>query len=381
MSLYKSASGREVNAHSYSGGSEFKFCRRKYKLHRLDGWQEKAKKAAPEFGKAIESAIQYFHENGQKAGDCVDTFKGIWAKYQSVEMTYTDADGDWASLYACGSDLAALYELLVPSLPIHNPKFQLEYRKEVFPGSGLEFVAYTDMLSVAPDGSRLVIDIKSAKLSLHLDQNMLSLDPQLRRYAWVTGIKDVAFLWLVKAKASSFRKGDTATLLLDQGDWKATQEVTVYKFSDKTEESPALVTAGTAENIKVLDAELAEIKGKGSGEAKENLIAEYLLDGRLVVVPREGLTKVKIQFVTAQIPEEELSEIGDAIGHEMVSIIDTNDKNRWIKDGGVRFPDNKCTWCSYRGICTGNNALRDELLVQIGTPIPEKDWLSDLEED
>ena len=377
MSLYVSASGRPVNAHSYSGGSEFKFCRRKYKLHRLDGWQEKAKKAAPEFGKAIESAIQYFYDNGQKKEGCVDEFKRLWAKFQEIEMVYTDSDGDWASVYSTGSELTALFEVLAPTLPIRNPKFQLEYRKEVFPGSGLEFVSYIDLLSTLEDGSRRVVDIKTAKLGLSLDQNMLSLDPQLRRYAWVTGIRDVAFLWLVKAKTDSFKKGDTVTLLVDTVDWKAGQCLVIAKYDA---EAHAQFLLGTPEVVRKMDDEMKTVSGKGATVLKDQIVTRYITEGPLCAVTRDCVTKTKIQWITATIPESELAEIGDGIGHEIVSIMDTNEKNRWLKDGGVRFPDNKCLWCSYRGICTGNAGLRDELLVQIGPKAPEKDWLEELEE-
>ena len=383
MSLYVSASGREVNAHSYSGGAEFKFCRRKYKLHRLLGWQEKAKKAAPEFGKAIESAIQYFHENGMKKGDCSDEFKRIWLKFQTVEMEYTDADGDWVSLYTVGSELSALYELTVPNLPIKNPKFQLEYRKELWPGTGLEFLAYVDLLSTLEDGSRIVVDIKTAKLDLNLPPNMLSLDPQLQRYAWVTGIPDVAFLWLVKAKPNSFKKGDTVTLLEDSGVWKAGQVLSVAKYAEREDDGVVtkLVTVGEPAVVHLLDEEMSKISGKGSTEKKDQVLAQYLADGKLTVVGRESLTKTRIQFVTARVSESDLPEIGDAVGQEVVSIMDAREKDKFFRDGGVRFPNNQCTWCSYRGLCLNQPALVEQLLVKIGPSAPEKDWLSDLEEE
>lgn len=377
MSLYTSASGREVNAHSYSGGSEFKFCRRKYKLHRLDGWQEKAKKAAPEFGKAIESAIQYFYENGQKKDGCVDEFKRIWLKFQSVEMVYTDAEGDWTSLYSTGSELCSLFEIKAATLPIQYPKFQLEFRKEVWPGTGLEFVAYVDLLSTLDDGSRRVVDIKTAKLGLSLDQNMLSLDPQLRRYAWVTGIRSVAFLWLVKSKTDSFKKGDIITLLADTLDYKAGQCLMVARY-DSELNPPFLI--GTPEVVQKMDEALKAISGKGATAAKDAVIAKYVCDGLLCGVGRDSVTKTKIQWIEAEIPESELKEIGDSVGHEMVSIIDAGKENRWLKDGGVRWPANQCVFCSYRGICTNNAALRDELLIQIGSA-PEKDWLDELEDE
>ena len=208
---------------------------------------------------------------------------------------------------------------------------------------------------------------------------MLSLDPQLRRYAWVTGIRNVAFLWLIKTKTNSFKKGDTITLLQDVAGYKAGQELVVAKYDSESDPQFLLGDAGA---IQKLEEELKAISGKGATAAKESVTAKYLCDGLLCAAPRDAVTKTKIQWIEAEIPESELPEIGEAVGHEMVSIIDSVDKDRWTKDGGVRFPNNQCTWCAYRGICTGNNTLRDELLVQISSQKEdpkEEDWLSELE--
>jgi hypothetical protein len=221
-----------------------------------------------------------------------------------------------------------------------------------------------------------VVDIKTAKLGLNLDENMLSLDPQLRRYAWVTGIRDVAFLWLIKARTDSFKKGDTVTLLEKGLEWGPGSQMLIVKYDADTE----VAYVSDEETVRKMDEELGAISGKGSTEAKTKVFSTYVSAEKIAVMRREQITKTKIQFIPAQIPEEDIPEIGDAVGHEVVSIMDADKNNRWIKDGGVRFPNNQCVWCSYRGICTNNAALRDELLVQIGPAAKDDDWLSDLEE-
>ena len=75
MSLYTSASGRSVNHASSSVLDLFKGCRRKFYLEKIQGWREKDKRGSLEFGKAIESAVQFFYENSCKPGDAVDHFK------------------------------------------------------------------------------------------------------------------------------------------------------------------------------------------------------------------------------------------------------------------------------------------------------------------
>jgi len=381
MSLYKSTSGREVNAHSYSGGIEFKFCRRKYQLHRIVGWVEKGKHAALELGKCLESAIQYYHENGLKPGDCVEEWKRLWLKFSDIEMTYTSQEDNWASIYRVGTDWAKLYEILLPTLPIRNPKFQLEYRKEVFAGTGLEFLSYVDMLTTAEDGSRAVVDIKSAKMSLDVEPNLLSLDPQLRRYAWITGIRDVAFLWFVKAKPNSYKKGTAVTLLEDEAGFKAGDSLVVYKTEVQQEEDGAdllQVTLSQPETIQKMEEELDKISGKGSKEAKKKIIARYFEEKLLFVVDGPSVTNTRLQYVKATIPAEDMDEIGDSIGQEMILIKDAADKGKFPKDGGVRWPNNQCTFCKYRGICLKDSNLRDQFLTQI-KKADSDDWLRELE--
>ena len=130
MSLYVSASGHEVSHASSSSLDVFRLCRRKFKLSRIDGWRQKEKKASLEFGKCIESAVQFYHDNGLKAGDAVSEFQRLWAKWIDQTLKYTDQEADWKSLNTMGKEMTRLYEILLPTLPIKNPKWQLQFLKE-----------------------------------------------------------------------------------------------------------------------------------------------------------------------------------------------------------------------------------------------------------
>jgi hypothetical protein len=151
--LYKNNKGREIDTHSYSSGATFDFCRRKYYLSKILGWRSKADNAATKLGVAVEDAIMFFHQNGCKPGDGVDHFKLQWLKWKEVpNLVYKEKEGDWKDFYEIGSQMLALYELTLPSLPIKNPEFQLNYKREVFPGTtlaGIHDQGYVDMLSRA----------------------------------------------------------------------------------------------------------------------------------------------------------------------------------------------------------------------------------------
>ena len=330
------------------------------------------------------ATLQYYYDNGLKDGSFEDEWKRLWLKFEPVELVYTEQEKDWATVYRLGVEWARLFQVLRSTLPIHNPKWQLQFLKELWPGDptygGLSFMGYVDILSTLDDGTRLVIDVKTAKTSLSIAPGMMALDGQLRKYAWVSGIREVAFLNFVKCDPSSFRKGVEVTLLENTRDWQAGQPLVVSKYNPPKEDSKELFFLGLENTVRLMDEELDKISGKGSKERTELLYAEYLADGRLCVVPRESFTKAKIQFVRGTIPEEDLKEIGDQIGNDVVAVKSASDTNGFFKDGGVRFPNAICSWCEMLPICNKNDQRRDETLVQLKPIAKEADWLEELEE-
>jgi hypothetical protein len=55
-------------------------------------------------------------------------------------------------------------------------------------------------------------------------------------------------------------------------------------------------------------------------------------------------------------------EAADVIGNDIIRIVAANEKNFWPKEGGLRFPNDRCTRCEMRGICLNNHELRDALV-------------------
>ena len=384
MSLYHSASGREVNNASSSSLDQFRMCRRKFKLSRIDGWKQKDRKASLEFGKCLEAGLQFYFQNGLKPGDGPDEFRRLWAKFIDQPLTFTDQEGDWSNLNKVGVEGLRLFEITLPNLPIKNPKFQLNYEKKLWPGDPvyghLGYTAYIDILSTLDDATRLIIDVKTAKSTLDITPNMVSLDGQLRKYAWVSGITEVGFLNFVKCKTDDFKKGTAVTLLEDCAYWKAGQRLEIAKY--KVEEGTTLILVGTQDSVQKMDEEFDKISGKGATERKEQVLAKFLSDGLIGAVNRESITKVRVQFVRGTIPESELAEIGDQIGLDVLSMNESNRRGLFPADGGIRFPNQTCTWCEMRGICLKDDNLRDNILVQIKPKKAEEDeWLKELEND
>lgn len=333
--LYTNPKGYPVRVHSYSAGSDFNKCKRLYKLKKLDGWKSVEQGASMEFGNALEEALRCFH----KGGNPVEVFTSEWTKQKGLELKYTDKEGGWGDMLKMGQDMMTLYPLVWKKFGYSDPVFQLNFKKEVFPESelsGINFTAYIDMKATREE-KPVLIDIKTASSNLDNTPNLYSLDPQLRSYAWVTGVPDVAFLWFVKMKPDVFKKGDIVHSLLDG------EQREVLEYDKK---------------LKVVT-----LVGGGVSAAAE-------------------MTKQRIQFVTAHISDEDIIEAGEQIGQEVSEIVYANAHESFPKEPGVRFPNQKCQFCEMLPICTNNEKLRDKTLTQGLVQIkPRKSLFEELESE
>lgn len=387
--LYTNNQNRTVTTHSYSAGADFKTCRFKYKMRRVKGFKERGQKASLEFGKCLEEAVQFHYESNLRPGAAVDEFKRRWLKWEKIELAFTEKEGSWADLYKMGSEMLRLFEAVSPTLPIHKPVFQACYKQEVFPGSdlaGIDLVAYIDIISTLPDGKRLLIDVKTAANAYNLSPEFVALDPQLSTYAWQSGIREVAFLVFVKARPESFDSGDYVSLLQDAGDtWKAGASGRVFplpapkRAKDEPEPEPVpqelrMINIVSSFDYDLFKTEAEGLRGKALDEKKLAFFAE-----KGVIALRQGVTKQKIQFIQGSISDDSVREAAQRVGREVAEIERCGREDDFPREPSVRFPDTKCTWCTYRGFCIGKPELVEKLLVQIAVPAEERDWMDDLE--
>lgn len=372
--LYPRKDGKLVTIHSYSAGNDFKSCKRLYQLKKIEGWKEKEQKAAFKFGDCIEQSIRFFHESGLRAGSAGEEFTRLWLKHQdNKELVYTDKEASWEAMHQMGVEMLALYEIRLPSLPIYRPQFQVKYQKEVFPGSelaGIDFVAYVDMEVRRPESELLLLDIKTS--SQELDEsipNLLALDGQLLSYGWVSGIRQVGFLWFTKVKIGPCKKGDVVTLLKQSSSFKEGSVVRIIQ-TDETETVYFLPEEYYQKYVE----EENKIEGKGAKKAKEELILNYMKYGSHI--GRKDVTKQKLQFVTAQLNPDDVKEMGEAIGQEISDIVDARERDFFPKQPMIRGLIRKCQMCPFLGICLGNKQLRDERVVRTNS-----DWLDEMEDE
>jgi hypothetical protein len=348
--LYKNPKGQEVTRHSYSAGSDFD-CPRFYQLKRIVGWREKQERAALRFGNAIETALQLFHT---KDAIMANEFARIWGKLQDEKLDY--GESSFEEMGEQGWQLSLLYPVIAPKLPITNPKFQLNYEKELYPGtylSGIKFTAYVDILSEWNYTDRLIIDVKTT--AGYPPSAPVRMDPQLRAYSWVSGYPNVAFLYFVRC-GLEIKKGNKVTLLVNAPPFEAGDEALVFSV-ENPENGKTMVSLLNQETYDTYAAAASGLKGKALDVIKANYAS------KIITLPADAVTKQRLVFIPGAISAQEREETGEAIGKQVAEIVAAREKNVWAQRPGVRFPHDVCTNCPMLGICTENEKLRDEKLV------------------
>ena len=178
--------------YSYSQISRYLRCPRSYRYRYLDGWRERETRAAMAFGRCFESALgAYF-----RGRDCGAALFNEWGTYRDVRFEYQKADS-WDRMVHQGVHMLQRFAQ-DDRVHVQDPDENLQIKiLRSLPG-GSEFVAYVDAIGEI-DGVRYLIDWKTTT-SRYADEpaGLLSLDPQLICYSWISGISDVALVVFVR---------------------------------------------------------------------------------------------------------------------------------------------------------------------------------------
>lgn len=398
--LYTNTKGQPVTHTSYSSRQTFKHCPRQFQLERIEGWSDKVHKAAPKFGTAVEAAVQHYEAAGRTAGEGIAKFAELWEKAKLEEhfseWEYTDSEVSWEQLLNTGKDLLHLYEIRAPYLPISTqPKalWQQSVRKKLFPGTHLDKLENKAILDIfsfprwdhpllpkidPPNGPALlgeftrslIVDMKTS--GMDLDTELIALDPQLAEYAWQLRVQDVAFLWFVK-KSPDWKKGSRVTLLEDVGDYHAGFELLVlYDWAiDKTD----TVVLGTPEVMAAYNQVSKDAAGKTlTGNALKAVKLNFIATPGVVHVLPSVFTKQRLQFAAARLTQQQLDDTGRSVAQTTVEQLRANSEQFWPQLAGVRFPNQKCTFCAMRWLCLGNAEKRDQFLTKRGEEWLDAKW-------
>jgi PD-(D/E)XK nuclease superfamily protein len=375
--LYRNAKGMPWNKHSYSAGNTFDKCPLKYYLQKVLGWRERNAKARFEFGHAFESAIQFYHEHWGDRDAAIKHFLGQWEPFRDKPLQYTKVERDWHTCARIGTDWLKLYAIRQPSLPIpigSNSVFQRQYEKEVFPGDevygGIYDVGKLDIIAyVEPEHPLLpklnwrleygatrpiIIDIKTAGQDFPESYGIAAFDAQLRRYSWLTGIRDAALLWFVK-KGLKLAKGYSVTLLEDAGYMKAGQEAVIALIE---EDGIWLLP-----NDFMVD-EMERIQGQKNGKTEQTNAAKERRDKWLeengTWAQPEAITKQRLQFNAGFITVESANDAGAVAQDQIIRIVRAWQNDQWPNKFGVRYPNDDRSDPYFQAFVLNNQMFRDQ---------------------
>ncbi|MFY9729012.1 MAG: PD-(D/E)XK nuclease family protein, partial [Candidatus Acidiferrales bacterium] len=178
--------------YSFTQISQYLQCPRKYRYRYLDGWREKEDRAPMIFGRSFENALAaYFREE-----DSTASFFKAWQEHQDAALQYAKNDS-WDRLYHQGVHLLERFAQ-DDRVRIRCPKKNLQVKCTRSLPCGSEFVSYVDAIGEL-DGKNCILDWKTTG-SRYPEQpdGLLSLDPQLVCYSWMTGIADVSLVVFVR---------------------------------------------------------------------------------------------------------------------------------------------------------------------------------------
>jgi hypothetical protein len=178
--------------YSYTQIAHYLRCPRSYRHRYLDGWREKENRAAMMFGRCFEKALEsYFCGD-----DCAAALHREWAAYRDTAFAFKKGES-WDRLLHQGVHLLERF-VQENRICIPQPQENLQLKVVRNLPNNNQFIAYIDAVGEL-DGTRCLMDWKTTTTRYQAEPaRLLTLDPQLICYSWITGISDVALVVFVR---------------------------------------------------------------------------------------------------------------------------------------------------------------------------------------
>jgi CRISPR/Cas system-associated exonuclease Cas4 (RecB family) len=178
--------------YSYTQISQYLTCPRRYRHRYLDGWKEKDTRAAMLFGRAFERAVGALFRR-EDPGAVLFT---EWSSCQGLDLHYSNRDS-WDRMLQQGLMLLTRF-CQDDRVHVHQPRENLQIKFTRTVSEKNDFVAYIDAIGEL-DGKRCLLEWKTSSSRYPEEpEGLLSLDPQLVCYSWMTGIVNVAQVVFVR---------------------------------------------------------------------------------------------------------------------------------------------------------------------------------------
>ena len=178
--------------YSYTQISQYLACPKRFRHRYLDGWKEKDTRAAMLFGRAFERALGACLQREDPGAVLFDE----WSACQKQDLQYSKGES-WDRMLRQGIMLLTRF-CQDNRVHIAQPRRNLQVKFTRPVGEKNDFVAYIDAIGKL-DGKRCLLEWKTSS-SRYPDkpEGLLSLDPQLVCYSWITGIAEVAQVVFVR---------------------------------------------------------------------------------------------------------------------------------------------------------------------------------------
>lgn len=332
--------------HSYSSVSTYDYCPRRYYLERVEKWKDRnLEESAPAaFGVALERSLQAAHVFASANGDesCqsqrtveegLREFNRQWEPFESAQLRYNRFDKNWNDMQSMGQNFVRMFCAAWPP-----PGFQMKadwqvlYRRE-FEKS--DFIGIADIVAYRDDDTPVVLDIKTSNRNMPRN---LSLDRQLRTYAWLSGIWEAGFLWFHRV-ANTISPRAEVSLVGKDG---LVYDVGMAKKVIGREDGKKIWAVATESN----------------GEAdvlESDIIVQHLI------------------FDIAQISEAEVGSCAsinlslmERVDHSFALVPAIGGFDSFPQNSGLRMPSEKCPPCPMLGICADDPKLVEGRLFREG---------------
>jgi hypothetical protein len=177
---------------SHTQISQYIRCPRSYRYRYLDGWREKETRAAMAFGRCFEKALAAYF-SGE---DCTAALFKDWGAFRDASFEYKKGES-WDRLVHQGVHLLQRFAQ-DDRVKIRRPEQDLQVKMVHSLPDDNEFVAYIDAHGEL-DGTQCLIDWKTTTSRYSEEPTgLLSLDPQMICYSWISGIPEVAVIVFVR---------------------------------------------------------------------------------------------------------------------------------------------------------------------------------------
>ena len=185
--------------YSYTQISQYLTCPRRYRHRYLDGWREKNTRAPMLFGRAFEKALGALFLRQDPGAVLFQE----WSAFKNDHVDHCGKDS-WDHLLRQGIQLLERF-VQDDRVRVRQPRRHLQVKFTRPISDNNDFVAYIDAIGQL-DGKRCLLEWKTTSSRYPEEPHgLLSLDPQLVCYSWITGIADVAQVVFVRKRMAEIQ--------------------------------------------------------------------------------------------------------------------------------------------------------------------------------